>query len=408
MKKLHRALIITLLVSLLLPLTVLQGEIANLPAFIIDTESQEPPEPEVTTETQTITETEANASTESLETSEAQETFGTQESAETEASNETQEPNGTTRTTDATDTTETEDEKETVFQYLYRTFESTLDNQGFVIAQDLANQRESIALVWHIDAKETWRSEEVTLSDFVEHPGNAEIPLAERKIIAKHTASIADDPTELWTFENVLTKPLEIEPVELDTWFVSGMEEQTRLHPIEGTSSALKYTYNMGTLHAEDGAFDFHTLETELFPLDYKEPTIFEALPKLADFLYASRLRLETKNSTVLIRASITEELPLTPDVVRHTVQWSKTSETEDIEIRHVIDFNPNISKEDATAVLQHLEDTLPVETEGLADLWGKATAETGAGELFGDAWSARASAFGQQYSFMLTYRIEQ
>lgn len=405
MKKLHRKLFTLLLVFVLLPMTVLHGEIANLPAVIIDVETQESAATEASSTTLESTQTEAPATPQGTTTvqttSKTEETpSGTETVASTEALT-------TTETPETSATTEPQETQETVFQDLYRAFDNMLTKQGYVIAQDLSHQRESISLIWNVSTQNGWQSEEVRLTDYVVSPEDAETPLAERQILVKHTASHANDPKELWEFESLLTKPLNIEPVELDTWFTPGMEEQIRRHPIEGTSSALIYTYNMGTLHSEDGPFEFHTLETELSPLDYKESTLFEALPKLADYLYKSRLRLEAEQTTIQVKALITEETPIAQDVVRHSVQWSKSPDSAIAQVRHSIEFNPNTSSEDTAAVLQHLQDNLPMETQSLPELWAKVVEESGTAEVFGDGWIARASAFGQQHTFTLDFSIE-
>lgn len=297
----------------------------------------------------------------------------------------------------------------TYFQDLYRDFESAMEEQGYVFVDELPRLRNSLSLVWHIGSDDDWRVEEVVLSDYIERPEDAEIPLADRMISVTLKASTTGEPEELWEFENLLTQDLDIEPVDPEDWFEVGMEEQIRLHPIEGTSSALGYTYNMGTLHADDGEFDFHTLDTKLSPLAYEEDTIFDALPKLADYLYESRLRLETEYSTIYIGALITEETPVTEDVFMHSVQWSQNPGSDRSYVRHTIDFDPEISQEDVAAVLTHLEDNLPVDLEiqGLADLWDEASAGSGSAEVLGDGWSARARIFGQQPSFMLNFSIE-
>lgn len=298
--------------------------------------------------------------------------------------------------------------KVTTFQDLYSLFKDNLDEQGYVYVEDLSLRRAHLSFAWNIDFEDEWQSEGVLLSDDFDQPTDEKIPLAERLMAVTHTASTTDDPKELFQFENFMTRNLDMQDLDLDTWFEAGMEEQIKSHSIDKTSSALSYTYNMGTLHAEEGEFDFHTLETKLSPLAYEEDNLFEALPKLADYLYESRPSLEDESSTILITALVTEETSLTEDVILHSVQWSRSSQSDRTFVRHMIEFDRDISEEDATAVLAHLEKNSPSEVKGLAKLWREALSREGTGELFGEGWSARARTTGQKGSFVLDYKLDK
>lgn len=272
-----------------------------------------------------------------------------------------------------------------------------VDEQGYELGNDPTSHYETVRLGWtgilDVEAGEFMT---VLVADSFH---DSSVPIIDRPLMINYLANLMDSEEAIATLLDDMGKtiPFDISDAELpETDFEDIFHGSV---PLAGTDTKQQYLF-MKSVSQSDGP-SFVYLSSMIQPLVYQGANGVEAIGDLADYLYSQQDSDEAPFE-IFAEASIQSSL----DGVRsHIISYrTKHSLADNTTVSHSIHFEPETSDDDIEVYLTYLEDHLPDDIAGIAELITEVPEVGDSTRLAEEDWAVNVSRDEDSTSFWLNY----